>query len=84
MFGPCACSSFVYVKSLFATHAFAVVWRLVYAFCHSSLTSYGVDCFLISHSLRLASLKGWALLDYGLASLKGWALLDYGLASLKG
>ena len=54
MFRPSAYSSYVYVQSLFAVHAFAVVWRLVCAFCRSSLTSYGVYCFLISHSLRLA------------------------------
>ena len=31
-----------------------MVWRLVCAFCRPSLTHYGVNCFLISHSLRLA------------------------------
>ena len=33
------------VKSLSAAHAFAMVWRLIYVFCHSSLTFYGVNCF---------------------------------------
>ena len=33
-------------------------WRLVCVFCHSSLTSYGVNCFMIFHSLWLTSLKG--------------------------
>ena len=70
VFGPCACSSSVYVQSVFTAHAFAMVWRLVCAFCRLSLTSYGVDCFLISHSLRLASFKGWFLLDCGLFSLQ--------------
>ena len=51
MFGPCMCSTFVYVQNLSAAHAFAVVWKLVYAFYHSPLTLYGVNCFLISHSL---------------------------------
>ena len=40
---PCACSTFVYVQSLSAAHAFAMVWRLIYALCRSSLTSYGVN-----------------------------------------
>ena len=42
-----------------------MVWGLVCASCHSSLTSYGADCFLISHSLWLASLKGWVLINRG-------------------
>ena len=67
---PCACSTSVYVQNLFTTHAFVVVWRLVCAFCHSSLTPYGVNCFLISHSLQLASFKGWALLDCELIFLQ--------------
>ena len=65
MSGPYACSTSVYIQNLYAAHAFVMIWRLVYAFYHSSLTPYGVNCFLISHSLQLASFKGWALLDCG-------------------
>ena len=48
---PCTCSTSVYVQSLSAAHAFAMVWRLICVFCCSSLTSCGVNCFLIFHSL---------------------------------
>ena len=37
----------VYIKSLFAAHTFAIVWRLICAFYHSSLTFCGENCFLI-------------------------------------
>ena len=68
VYGPYACSSSVYDQSLSAAHAFAMVWRLICAFCHSSLTSYDVNYLLVSHSLRLASFfKGWALFDRGLS-----------------
>ena len=58
MSGPYACSTPIYIQNLSAAHVFAVIWRLIYVFCLSSLTSYGVNCFLISHSLQLASFKG--------------------------
>ena len=48
----------VYTKSLSGAYAPAVVWRLVYAFCRSSLTSYGVNCFLIFQSLLACSFQG--------------------------
>ena len=35
---------------------------LICAFCYSSLTPYGVNCFLISHSLQLASFQGLGLI----------------------
>ena len=69
MSGPYACSTSVYVQNLSATHAFAVVWRLVYAFCCSSLTLYGGNYFLTPHSLQFASFKGWVLLGCGLSFL---------------
>ena len=65
MYGPCACSTSVYVQNLSAAHVFAMVWRLVCIFCHSSLTSYGKSYFLISRSLWPAPFRGWALLDCG-------------------
>ena len=46
------------MKSLSTSHAPVVVWRLVCAFCHSSLTSYGMNCFLIFHSLLACSFQG--------------------------
>ena len=58
MFGPYTCSIPMYVQNLSAAHAFAGVWRLICVFCLSSLTPYGMNCFLISHSLQLASFKG--------------------------
>ena len=73
--GPCACSTSVYVQSLSAAHTFSMDWRFIYAFCCSFLISYGVNYFLILHSLWLASSKGWALLDYGLFSLLVQCLL---------
>ena len=48
-----------------AAHAFAVFWRLVCTFYRALLASYGVGCFLICHSLWLASFGDWALLDHG-------------------
>ena len=45
------------------------------AFFHSFLTSYGVNCFMILHSLSLASSKGRALLDCGFFSLLAHYLL---------
>ena len=75
VFGLCACSTYVYFQSLFAAHAFVMVWRLVCAFCYSSLTSYGVNYFLISHSLWTAPFRGWALLDCGLFFLQPALLL---------
>ena len=45
------------------------------AFFRSFLTSYGVNCFMILHSLSLASSKGRALLDCGLFSLLAHYLL---------
>ena len=54
---PLPCTS----KSLIATHAFAMVRRFICAFCHSSLTSYGVNCFLILHSLLAFSFQGLGL-----------------------
>ena len=65
---PCACSTSVCIQSLSATHAFAMAWRLVCAFCCSFLTSCGVNRFLSLYSLWLASFKGWVLLDCGLFS----------------
>lgn len=62
MFVPCACNISMYVQNLSATYAFVMVWRLVYAFCCSSLTSYGVNFFLISHSLQLAFFQGLGLI----------------------
>ena len=59
---PCACNISMYVQNLSAAHAFAVVWRLVCAFYCSSLTSYDVNFFLISHSLQLASFQGLGLI----------------------
>ena len=47
-----------------AAHAFAVFWRLVCTFCRALLASYGMGCFLICHSLWLASFRDWALLDH--------------------
>ena len=73
--GPYAYSISVYVQSLFATHAFVMDWRFAYAFCCSFLTSCGVNCFLILHSLWLTSSKGWAFLNYGLFSLLAHCLL---------
>ena len=51
----------VYIESLSAAHAFAIVWRLICAFYRSSLTSYGVNCFLIFHSLLACSFQGLGL-----------------------
>ena len=59
--GLCACPTFVYVKSLSAAHAFAMVWRFIYAFYHSSLTFYDMNCFLIFHSLLVCSFQGLGL-----------------------
>ena len=42
-------------------HAFAVIYRLVCTFCRAHLPSYGVGCFLICHSLWLASFWGLGL-----------------------
>ena len=61
MSGLCACSTPKYIQNLSATYAFVVVWRLVCAFCRSFLTHYGVNCFLISHSLQLAFFQGLGL-----------------------
>ena len=47
-----------------SAHAFAMFWRLVCTFCHALLTSYGVGCSSICHSLWLASFGEWALLDH--------------------
>ena len=63
IFGPCVCSTSVYVQNLPTVHALAVVWKLVCTFCHPSLISYGVSYFLISHSLWLAPFRGRTLLD---------------------
>ena len=57
----CACSTSVNVQSLFAAHTFAMAWRFICAFCHSSLTSYGMNCFLIFHSLLDCSFQGLGL-----------------------
>ena len=70
MSGPYACSTPIYIQNLSAAHVFAVIWRLIYVFCLSSLTPYGVNCFLISHSLQLASFKGQALPGCGLSLLE--------------
>ena len=43
MLGPYVCSTFVYVQSLSATHAFAMTWRFIYTFCRSFLTSYDMN-----------------------------------------
>ena len=48
-----------------AAHTFAVIWRLVCTFCCALLASYGVGCFLICHSLCLATYGDWASLDHG-------------------
>ena len=66
IFGPCACSTSVYVQNLPTIHALAVVWKLICTFCRPSLISYGVSYFLISHSLWLAPFRGRTLLDCGL------------------
>ena len=55
IYGPCTCFTFMYVYNLSAVHAFTVVWRLVCTVCRSSLTSYGVSYFLMSHSLMACS-----------------------------
>ena len=57
MSGPYTCFTSVYIKSLFTAHAFAMVWRFIYAFYHSSLTSYGVNCLLIFHYLLACSFQ---------------------------
>ena len=48
-----------------ATHAFAMIWRLVCAFYRALLASYGVGCFPICHSLWVASFGGWTLSNHG-------------------
>ena len=73
--GSCECSISVYVRSLSAAHTFARDWRFVCAFCCSFFTSYGVNHFLILHSLWLASSEGWALLECGIFSLLAHCLL---------
>ena len=70
MFGPCACSILEYVQNLSTAYAFAMVWRLVYALCRSSLTHYGMNYFLIFHSLQLSFFKGWALPNCELSLLE--------------
>ena len=72
---PYACSTSLYVQSLSATHAFAMDWRFVYAFCRSFFTSCDMNCFLILHSLWFASPKGWAFLDCGPFSFLAHCLL---------
>ena len=52
-----------------------MVYRLVYTFCHPSLTSYGVSYFLTSYSLWPAPFGGWALLDCGFFFLQSTLLL---------
>ena len=51
----------MYAKSLSTAHAFAMVWRLVYAFYCSFLTFYGMNCLLIFHSLLAFSFQGLGL-----------------------
>ena len=51
----------VYAKSLSAAYAFAIVWRLVCAFCRLSFTSYSVNRFLIFHFLLACSFQGLGL-----------------------
>ena len=48
----------MYAKSLSIVHAPTTIWRLVYAFYCSSLTSYGMNCFLIFHSLLAFFFQG--------------------------
>ena len=72
-FAPCACSTFACVQNLLA--AFAMIWRLICTFCHSSLTSYGVSYFLIPHSLWPTPFKGRALLDCELFFFQSTLLL---------
>ena len=59
---PRSCAPLLlYVESLSAAHAFAMVWRLVCAFCRLSLTSYNMNCFLIFHFLLACSFQGLGL-----------------------
>ena len=67
--GPCTCFTSMYVQSLSVAHALTVIWRPVYTFYRSFLSSYGVSCFLISYFLRPCFLWGWALQDCGLPFL---------------
>ena len=74
---PRSCAPLLlYVESLSAAHAFAMVRRLICAFYHSSLTSYGINCFLVFHSLLACSFEG-----LGLAWLRVFPLLAHSLAS---
>ena len=66
MFGPYTCFTSMYIRNLPAAHASAVVWRLVCISCHPSLTFYGMNHFLTSHSLKPAPFKAGLLLSYGL------------------
>ena len=76
---PCACSTFVYIQNLPTAHAFAMVYRLVYTYCHPSLTSYGLSYFLTSYSLWPTPFGGWALLDCGLFFLQSTLLLFFAI-----
>ena len=62
---PYVCFTSMCVNGLSAVHAFAMTWGLVYMFCYSFLTSYGVDESLGFHSLCLTSFLGWVLLGCG-------------------
>ena len=68
MSGPCACFTSVYVQNLSAAHAFAATWGLFCTFCRLSLTSYGMNYFLIPHSLWPAPFRAGLYLIVGFFS----------------
>ena len=60
-YGHCACLTFACVQKLPATHALAVVWRLVCISCRLSLTYNGVSYLLIvdAHFCESISKSPW-------------------------
>ena len=68
MSGPCACFTSVYVQNLSAAHAFAATWGLFCTFFRLSLTSYGMNYFLIPHSLWPAPFRAGLYLIVGFFS----------------
>ena len=79
MFGPCACTTSVYVQNLSTAYAFAMVWRLVCTSCHSSLTSYDVSFFWFPILYGLLPLGARLCLIVGFSS---FSLLFYSFCSL--
>ena len=67
---PCACFTSMYIRNLLVAHASIMVWRFVCTSCHPSLTSYGVNHFLASHSLKPAPFGAGLLLGHGLFLLR--------------